>query len=340
MSLNKTGVLLVNLGTPDNPSVPSIRKYLKEFLMDERVIQLPWLIRAILVYGLILPFRPKKILEAYQSIWTKRGSPLLVLSQTLEEHLQQNLGEAYQVALAMRYGSPNIVNALSKLQKNCDKIIIVPQFPQYAESTTRSLYQVIFDYFKQQIKIPELVMIRDFYDMPAFIQAQKNQLEKVILEQNFKADFYLFSFHGLPENHVKKVDAAPCDLSQPCLSLNDNNRFCYRAQCYETARLLATSLNLSESDYQVSFQSRLGRTPWIKPYTDQVLPELRKKGIKNLAVACPAFTADCLETLEEISIRAKAQWQALGGEGFIVAPCVNIDPIWVQGLGDLIRSKI
>ncbi len=340
MSANKIGVLLVNLGTPDKPSVTSIRKYLKEFLMDSYVIQLPGVIRAILVYGLILPFRPKKILKAYQAIWTSQGSPLLVISRQLQALLQQNLGQTYQVELGMRYGTPSIQHALDKLQQTCEKIIVIPQFPQYAESTTRSLYQVIFNYFKQQLKIPELIMIRDFYAMPAFIHAQANQLKKAISEQDFKPDYYLFSFHGLPENHVKKIDTVPCDLSQPCPSLSMNNQYCYRAQCFETARRLAQSLNLSETDYQVSFQSRLGRTPWIKPYTDKVLPGLRKKGIKNLAVICPAFTADCLETLEEMNIRAKAQWLKLGGEGFMVAPCVNSDPIWVQGLGDLIRSKM
>lgn len=339
MSENKTGVLLVNLGTPENPSVPSIRKYLKEFLMDSYVIQLPWFIRAILVYGIILPFRPKKIVEAYASVWTQQGSPLLVISKKLQASLQENLGQKYHVELAMRYGTPSIAAALDKLQKNCNKIIIIPQFPQYAESTTRSLYQVVFNYFKQQIKIPELVMIRDFYDMPLFIQAQVNQIKQTLAKQNIQPEHYLFSFHGLPESHVKKVDTAPCDLSQPCPRLGTHNRYCYRAQCYETARLLAKSLNLTESNYEVSFQSRLGRTPWIKPYTDQVLPDLRKKGIKNLVLACPAFTADCLETLEEISIRAKEQWHELGGEGFIVAPCVNDDPIWVKGLSELIRGK-
>ena len=335
----KTGVLLVNLGTPDKPTIPSIRKYLKEFLMDKYVIQVPWIIRVILVYGFILPFRPAKTLKAYQAIWTNQGSPLLTLSQDLIVQLEEKLGESYQVELAMRYGSPSIENALNKLQKTCNKIMIIPQFPQYAESTTRSLYQVIFKYFLKQSAIPELLMIRDFYDMPVFIQAQANQLKLAIAKQNFKPEYYLFSFHGLPENHVKKIDKVPCDLSKSFPAININNLYCYRAQCYETAHLLAKELNLSELQYQVSFQSRLGRTPWIKPYTDHVLPALREQGIKNLVVACPAFTIDCLETLEEINIRGKEQWQELGGEGFLVSPCVNSDVNWVQGLSDLIRNK-
>ncbi len=339
MNINKTGVLLVNLGTPEYPTTASIRNYLKEFLMDKYVIQLPWLIRAILVYGLILPFRPKKILSAYQSIWTKHGSPLLVLSQALKIALQEQLGENYQVELAMRYGMPNIASALDVLQKTCRKIIVVPQFPQYAESTTRSLYQVIFDYFKGQTKIPELVMIRDFYDMPLFIQAQANQIKQTITQYNTKPDSYLFSFHGLPENHVKKLDKTDCNMNKPCPNISLDNLYCYRAQCFATAKLLAKELNLSEQDYQVSFQSRLGRTPWIKPYTDKVLPNLRKQGAKNLLVACPAFTADCLETLEEINMRAKAQWHQLGGNTFMVAPCVNTEADWVKGLSELIISK-
>lgn len=332
-------MLIVNLGTPDNPTISDIRKYLKEFLMDKNVIQLPWLIRATLVYGVILPFRPKKLVHAYQSIWTSQGSPLLSISQDLKNQLQENLGQAYQVELGMRYGTPSIAEALDRLQKKCSKIIVIPQFPQYAESTTRSLYQVIFEYFKKQIKIPELVMIRDFYNLPAFIESQANLIKQQIQDQKNKPDFYLFSFHGLPESHVKKVDNLACDLTGPCPKMNENNHYCYRAQCYETARLLAKSLNLSETDYQVSFQSRLGRTPWIKPYTDQVLIDLRKKGIKNLVITCPAFTVDCLETLEEINMRAKEQWHALEGGDFHVVPCVNNDLNWIKGLASFITSK-
>lgn len=339
MKEDKTGVLLVNLGTPGSATVPSIRKYLKAFLMDEHVIQLPWLIRAVLVYGLILPFRPSKILKAYQAIWTEQGSPLLILSQELKQALQNSLGEKFQVELAMRYGEPSIKSGLNALVNTCDKIIIIPQFPQYAQSTTYSVYQEIFGYFKNTITLPELVMIQDFYDMPAFIQAQANQLKQALSKQTFEPDYYLFSFHGLPEHHVKKMDRLPCDLNRSCPSVEINNRYCYRAQCYETARLLAKELNLSDSQYQVSFQSRLGRTPWIKPYTDLVLPELRKKGVKNLAIACPAFTIDCLETLEEINIRARQQWQNLGGEGFVVASCVNSNSTWVTGLKEIIQSK-
>lgn len=339
MNINKTGVLLVNLGTPDNPNIKDIRNYLKEFLMDKYVIQLPWIIRAILVYGLILPFRPQKIVQAYQAIWTKQGSPLLTISQNLCSKLQEQLGGAFQVELAMRYGKPNINNALDKLQKSCSKIIVVPQFPQYAESTTRSLYQVIFNYFKKQEKIPELVFIRDFYDMSSYIQSQANQIKQTLVQQNSQPDHYLFSFHGLPENHVKKLDNLHCDMNQACPSVSQENQYCYRAQCFATAKLLAQELKLSEKDYQVSFQSRLGRTPWIKPYTDKILPNLIKQGVKNLLVACPAFTVDCLETLEEINIRAKEQWQQLGGNAFMVAPCVNTDEIWVKGLKELIISK-
>ena len=337
--MSKIGVLLVNLGTPDNPTVSSIRKYLREFLMDGNVIQLPWLLRAILVYGIILPFRPKKLVAAYESIWHEKGSPLLVISEALKQSLQKVLGETYQVELGMRYGTPNITNALDKLQKKCHKIIVIPQFPHYAESTTRSLYQVIFNYFNRQVKIPELVMIRDFYDLPEFIQSQANQIKQAVLNKAIKPDFYLFSFHGLPENHVKKVDLLSCDLTKPCPKINSGNQYCYRAQCYETARLLARELGLAVLDYQVSFQSRLGRTPWIQPYTDTVLPELVKKGVKNLVIACPAFTVDCLETLEEIAIRAKEEWFKLGAEELVVAPCVNNDAHWVQGLSKFILSK-
>jgi ferrochelatase len=335
MTMSKTGILLINLGTPDQPDVPSVRKYLREFLSDPRVIDLPTPARWLLLNLIILPFRPKQSSEAYQQIWTEQGSPLLINSQNLVDAVAKKLGNDYQVVLGMRYGNPSIPSALEQL-KHCQQIKVLPLFPQYSSAATGSAIEKVLCTVAMQWNTPSISIINSFYDQPQFIAAYAKIIEKNLAEK--KPDLLLFSYHGLPERHIKKSECqAACDLRNACPDMNNDNSYCYRAQCYATSKLLAQQLGLQEDQYITTFQSRLGRVPWIQPYTDNELPKLIKQGIKNIAVACPSFTADCLETLEEIGLRAKQQWQELGGESFTLIPCLNDDEAWVESIISLIK---
>jgi ferrochelatase len=326
----QTGVLLINLGTPDDCDVKSVRRYLKEFLSDPRVIDIPSPARWLLLNAIILPFRPKKSAEAYQKIWSAtEGSPLLQHGKALTEALSVRLGATYQVALGMRYGNPTIASALETL-KACKRLIILPLFPQYSSAATGSALEKALSLLSQQWNIPEIKVVNDFYAEPGFIRAYAEIIKRSISEK--KIDLLLFSYHGLPERHLRKSDCAiPCREAE-CPKMSQENQYCYRAQCYATSRALAQAIGLESHQYAVSFQSRLGRTPWIKPYTDELFPALIQKNIRHIAVACPSFVADCLETLEEISIRGEEQWQSLGGETFIAVPCLNADPLFVDFL--------
>lgn len=331
----KTGVLLINLGTPDQPTTAAVRRYLREFLMDGRVIDLPWLARAVLVNAIIVPFRASKSARAYRTIWTDQGSPLLVNSKGLQNKLAHRLGEGYAVVLAMRYGSPNIALAMSQLQ-DCTKIIVIPVFPQYASAANGSAIQACLNLISRQWNVPSIQLIHQFYNNPGFIKAYA----EVIARHRQSDDFLLMSYHGLPERHIHKSHCkAACDLQSACPVVSDNNAFCYRAHCYETSRLLANALHLSHDQYAVSFQSRLGKTPWIKPYTDELLQKLIDKGVRHLSVVCPAFVSDCLETLEEVGIRLREQWLSLGGERFTLIPCLNDEAQWVDALAGMVKSE-
>ncbi|MFA5959383.1 MAG: ferrochelatase [Tatlockia sp.] len=306
------GLLLLNLGTPDAPDSRAVKRFLRDFLTDARVIDLPAFIRYPLVYGAILPFRTPKTVKNYQAIWTKDGSPLLRYSLALQANLQEQLGLEWKVALGMRYGNPALSSAWQAV-KGCEQVTILPLYPQYSSAATGSSIEKILGLVARENTIPSLRVIAEFHQHPGFINAQA-ALIKPQLECN---DYFLFSYHGLPERQLQKGD-------------------CYKTQCYATSEALAKALGLESSQYGTSFQSRLGKTPWIQPYTDAVLPELAKKGIKRLAIACPSFVSDCLETLEEIGIGAKQQWQALGGEHFTLIPCVNASALFVQGLVEII----
>lgn len=336
----RTGVLLINLGTPASPSVADVRRYLREFLSDPRVIDLPPLGRWMLLNLVILPFRPKRSAEAYSKVWLADGSPLLVYEERLARAAGGLLGERFVVELGMRYGSPSIASALARLAKAAvERIVVLPLFPQYASASTGSALERVFDVVGASWTVPDIVTIGAFYDHPKFIEPFA-RIAKPILEA-FRPDHVLFSYHGLPERHVTKCDATGrhCLVADECCAtIVEANRHCYRAQCYATTRALAGALGLVPALHSVSFQSRLGRTPWIKPYTDWVLPELSNKGVKRLAVMCPAFVADCLETLEEIGIRAKEDWRRLGGEDLLLVPSLNAEPIWVEAVADLIRN--
>ncbi len=334
--MSKTGVLLINLGTPDNSDWISVYRYLTEFLNDPRVIDLATLPRLLLTNLFIVPFRCQKTTRAYQKITTSDGPPLRANSQKLRNALAAELGADYQIEIAMRYGSPTIQSALKKLQ-HCNQLIAIPLFPHYSSAATGSAIAKLLDELSHQWNLPEIKIYRDFYDNPGFIQAYATIIKKTIADK--KPDLLLLSYHGLPERHIDKSGCqAKCDRLHACPAITADNLYCYRAQCYATSHLLAAALELDTTQYQVAFQSRLGRTPWIKPYTDVVLTQLRQQGVKHIAVVCPSFVADCLETLEEINIRAREQWLACGGSEFTFIPCLNDHPLWVNALAKLISN--
>ena len=336
--LKKTAILCLNIGTPDSPDKLAVKRYLKEFLSDPRVVDIPWISRKLLLNLFILPFRPKKSAEAYQAIWTKEGSPLLIETQKFCDGLQKSLGVSYDVLPAMRYGNPSLKEALIRV-KDYTRVILFPLFPQYASSSTGSSLELCFKFFAEQNNVPALDVIAPFYKQPSFIQALSKSFKEAVDFSSW--DHLLMSYHGLPQRQVQKSEKSGvkmCLQEGPCPEKNYEH-FCYRGQSYETSRLLAKDLGLSLSQYTVSFQSRLGRTPWIKPYTDEVLKDLAEKGIKKLVVICPSFVADCLETLEEIGIRAKEDWLNFGGKDLKLVPCLNHSEDWVEACAAMIKEK-
>ncbi len=334
------GLLLVNLGTPDAPRAPEVRRYLRQFLSDPRVLDINPVGRAILLNAFILPFRPAKSAAAYAKIWTERGSPLLFHSQDLTTEVAKRLGDGWAVELGMRYQNPSLSSALGKLRaRGCERIVVVPLYPQYSSASTGSSLEEIFRLSGGDWVVPNFSTVAPFYDHEAFIEAFA-AVGAPILDSE-KPDHVLFSYHGLPERHMLKADATGgrhCLQSATCCdAIVDANRDCYRAQCYATTRALAKRLGLDGARHSVSFQSRLGRTPWIRPYTDAVLPELAARGVKRLAVFCPAFVADCLETLEEIGIRGREQFLAAGGESLTLVPSLNATPKWCDAVAAMAR---
>jgi ferrochelatase len=333
--VSRIGVMLINLGTPKSPYPKDVYAYLKQFLNDPRVIDLPLFIRYFLVNWIVLPFRYKKSSIAYQKIWTENGSPLLINSQDLVSSLSQELGNPFQVALGMRYGNPSIKQGFEHL-KECNKIIAIPLFPQYSCAATGSAIEELLRTIGSQLNIPEIHIKKDFYCDPDFINAYTNLIKPYV--HNKQIEKVIFSYHGLPVRQLEKgiCNNTTCSKNNDCPSMQFDNLNCYRAQCYETSRLIASSLYLDRSQYEVSFQSRLGKTPWIKPYTDITLIELRKKNINNIAIVCPSFVADCLETLEEINIKAREQWSSLGGNEFLFIPSLNNGIFWVKSLKQMV----
>jgi ferrochelatase len=337
LNTSPTGILLINLGTPIAPTVKSVRLFLKEFLMDKYVIDIPFLFRWFLVNCLILPKRPSLTAELYQQIWTDSGSPMLVHNLNLREKLSQSLGNGYEVALGMRYGQPGILHAVDELlAKGCQKICIFPLFPQYASATTESVLAKSVEILKKNKKIIQIEMVENFYDHPAFIEAWRQVISAH--QPGFAPELWLFSYHGLP---LRQLQHQGCEIKK-CLqnlkhcSPQKTQISCYRHHCLQTTSLIAEALGLEEQQYRISFQSRLGRLPWLPPYTDQLLPQLRAQGIERLAVVCPSFVTDCLETLEEIGIRAKSQWLGLGGTHFSLISSLNVHSAWIQGLHQIV----
>ncbi len=341
MDKAKRGVLLINLGTPDKADKASVRRYLKVFLDDPRVIDLPWLMRKVLLHLFILPFRPKKSAAAYAAIWDKeKGSPLLFNSLSLAKEVQTLLGDSYVVECGMRYGNPSISSALEKcLQAGCKEIMALPLFPQYSSAASGSAIESLLATYAQKWNMTALTVKDKFYEDNGYIEAQAN-LIKPYLSQSDKSHL-VFSYHSLPVRQIQKSSQgceSSCFESKPCANIGANNHFCYRAQCYETSRLLANHLGLTQADYTVVFQSRLGRTVWIGPDIQNTLPQFIQQEKRNLIVACPSFVADCLETLEEIGMRAKEQWRNLGGNEFTLVPCLNAEPDWVKAVVNIIQS--
>lgn len=334
---NRIGVLLVNLGTPDSTDTPDVRKYLREFLMDKRVIDIPFIVRWILVNLIIAPFRSPKSAGEYKKLWVERGSPLKFYGEDVTKMLQDELpSEKYIVKLAMRYQSPSISDGLSELKAaNVEKIIILPLFPQYASATTGSIHDKVMEIVSKWQIIPELQFISKFLEEEGFYKTFA-KLGNKHLQKN-KYDHILFSFHGLPERQIRKGSVEGyCKLGSCCDDYNDKNQFCYRAQCFLTARLIAGELGLTKADYTVTFQSRLGKDPWIQPYTDEVLKQLAKNGKKSVLAYSPAFVADCLETTVEVGDEFKEEFHEAGGKRWDLVESLNDDPDWVQTIKKII----
>ncbi|HEX8701512.1 MAG TPA: ferrochelatase [Myxococcaceae bacterium] len=340
MPTPKKGLLLVNLGTPDAPEPGPVRRYLREFLNDPRVIDINPMGRWLLLNLIILPFRPAKSAEAYQKIWTKEGSPLLVYSRALTAAVAGRLQGQYEVELAMRYGNPSLPDAVKALRsRGVTEFIVLPLYPQAAASSSSSTLARTYEVLAGAWDVAPVRAVPAFFDHPGFLDAFAEVARPVLSEM--RADHVLMSYHGLPERHMRKSDPSGghCLASAGCCDvLTEVNRNCYRAQCFATSRGLAERLGLRPDGYTVSFQSRLGRTPWVKPYTDVVLPELAHKGVKRLAVMCPAFVADCLETLEEVGLRAREQFLQSGGEALTLVPSLNAHPAWVDAVVRLVSE--
>jgi protoporphyrin/coproporphyrin ferrochelatase len=329
----RTGILLINLGTPDSPSVSHVRSYLSQFLNDPRVIDIPWIARKLLVNGIIVPFRSSKSSKIYKKLWTSKGSPLLIHSERAATLLQEAIGGAAEVHLAMRYKNPSIPQVLEAMKKrNYQRIVIIPMFPQYASASTGSAFEEVMRIVSQWWVIPDLRFVSQYFDHPDYIKAFVERGKQYDLSQ---FDHVLFSYHGLPQRHLDKVyNNGVCDDKDCDREVTDENLFCYKATSYATTRLIASALNLSPDKYTVCFQSRLN-DKWVKPYSDDVVRECGRKGMKRLLVFSPAFTADCLETIVEIGDEYQEIFHAAGGEKVQLVESLNDHPLWIACLKDL-----
>lgn len=334
------GLLLSNLGTPDAPTTAAVRPYLRQFLTDKRVLDMPWLLRQLIVRGIIAPFRSTRSAHAYAKIWTPEGSPLMVHSQRLTKAVASKLGEDWKVVLGMRYGRPSLGMALdSLLDAGCHKILLLPLYPQYALVTTGSTVEEIWRLAGKVGTRPDLRVMPSFPVLPGFIQATADRIAPLL--EGGPEEHVLFSFHGIPERQIRKADGTGTCLAGACCdTFTDANRLCYKAQCHATARAVASTLGLRPEGWTVSFQSRLGRDPWTGPYTQQTAIQLAGKGVKRLVVATPSFVADCLETLEEISIGVRDAFLESGGTYFACAPCVNSDEGWIDAVVRMATSYL
>lgn len=319
----KIGVLLLNLGTPDAPKEKELRTYLREFLSDRRVIEVPKWLWTFILNGIILRTRPKQSAEAYQTVWTKEGSPLFVISKKQKAKLQQQLDtlsdDTYQVALGMRYGNPSVKSALLELkQANCQRILVLPLYPQYSAATTASTFDAVVNELTTWRWVPELRFINNYYEEPKYLQAMANSIQEHWNEHG-KAQKLLFSFHGMPLSYFEKGDP-------------------YFGHCHKSARLVAEKLGLEKHEWELSFQSLFGKEEWLKPYTDGRMHALPKEGVKSLDVVCPGFSADCLETIKEIGEENREYFEEAGGETFHYIPCLNDRDDHIEMMLDLVKK--
>ena len=331
----RKGLLLINLGTPDDPGYLSVFKYLRQFLMDPKVITVPYILRFILVSIIIVPFRAFSSGKIYKKIWTENGSPLIVNTSALAHKVSKKVPHI-EVEFAMRYQSPSIEDKLKKLiSQNLDEIIILPLFPQYSTATTGSVFDEISRVLKKQSVTPSIKFINQFYEQESFIDSWEDKLKSFDVD---KYDHILFSYHGLPTKAVDDIyDDSLCADNNCENKITNENKFCYKATCYETTRLIASRFNLPSEKYTVSFQSRLTKN-WIEPFTDEVLEDFPSKGIKNILVLSPAFTADNLETLYEIDDEYKELFIENGGKSLTMVPSLNDSSKWADSIVKIIES--
>lgn len=333
------GVLLVNLGTPDAPDRASVCRYLKEFLSDPKVIDLPGPLRWLLVHAVIGPIRSPKSAKAYRKIWRPEGSPLAFHSISLTQALQKNLPGGFKVALGMRYGNPKLTGALEDLtREGVGEVRILPLYPQYAASSVGTVEDVVLKWHRARKDGPEIKFIPPFFDHPGFLQSFA-EIGGPLMEK-LRPDHVLFSFHGLPVRHILKEDVSGthCMQSEDCCEkIIPANGMCYRAHCFQSARGIARRLDLSEKDYTICFQSRLGKG-WLEPFTDVLLQTLPDRGVRKLLVFCPSFVTDCLETLEEIQIRGRELFLQHGGSELLLVPSLNRHPGWVRAVTQMVQG--
>ncbi|UZT99887.1 ferrochelatase [Chryseobacterium fluminis] len=332
------GILLVNLGSPRSTAVSDVKEYLDEFLMDERVIDYRWIFRALLVRGIILNTRPAKSAEAYKTVWTEQGSPLIVITEKIQKKLQRLVD--VPVEIGMRYAEPSIETGIRKLvEKGVSEIVLFPLYPQYAMSTTETVIEKAEEVRKEKFPDVKINYIQPFYNREIYTDCLAESIKEK-LPENF--DALQFSYHGVPERHIYKTDPTnTCNLNDCCSrASNPSHQFCYRHQCFDVTNSVIKKLGLPKEKVMVTFQSRLGKDKWMEPYTDETLESLGKKGVKNLAIVCPAFVSDCLETLEEISVEGKEQFLHGGGENFHYIPCLNDEDRWIDVVKILCEEKL
>jgi ferrochelatase len=334
----KRGILLMNLGSPDSTDVKDLRKYLDEFLMDERVIDKSWIFRALLVKGIIVPFRAPKSAEAYKAIWTDKGSPLVETTRQLKAALEKEIDEP--VEIAMRYGNPGPeegFDALLKRDPSIKEVVALPLYPHYAMSSYETAVEYAKEIHKKKKYSFRLSFVEPFYDEPDYLNALAENI-KPFLNQPY--DQILFSYHGIPERHIRKSDVTGCHCLQTencCDVPSTAHAYCYRHQVFTTTKRVTEILGIPKDKFSISFQSRLGKG-WLTPFTDIRLQELPAEGIKKLLILCPAFVSDCLETLEEINIRGKEEFMKAGGESYTMIPCLNVNPLWVKSVAKYVTS--
>ncbi len=328
----------MNLGSPDSTEVKDVRRYLNEFLMDGRVIDVPYLLRLLIVKGIVVPFRAPKSAEAYSTIWTKEGSPLVVLTKQLQAAMQQHVEEPIEIA--MRYGSPSPKEAFDNLLKQnpaIEEVIAIPLYPHYAMASYETAVEYAKEIYTKNNYSFKLSFIKPFYDEANYINAMVENMKPYL---NEPYDHILFSYHGIPARHLKKVDptGSHCMKVNDCCNVNSSaHKTCYRHQCFETTRLVTQALNIPKEKFSISFQSRLGKG-WLEPFTDVRLEQMPKEGIKKLVIISPAFVSDCLETLEELEERGKETFIEAGGETYKMIPCLNVHPLWVETLEKWVKD--